>query len=134
MPQSARLSEGGWVQSLFGQCPNRPGIFLSGASLTTLGLVSTARSSLRTGAPLQVDWQPIFKLLTYFFNFTFLISCYGLRSKQKCLYSTVTFTIFHFTFEAAGVRMTDTFLHFTLDSSVNSIRRDAPFNENRRQV
>ena len=34
MPQSARLSEGGGVQSLFGQCPNRPGIFLSGASLT----------------------------------------------------------------------------------------------------
>ena len=34
VPQSARLSEGGGVQSLFGQCPNRPGIFLSGASLT----------------------------------------------------------------------------------------------------
>ena len=35
MPQSARLSEGGeGVQSLFGQCPNRPVIFLSGASLS----------------------------------------------------------------------------------------------------
>ena len=33
VPQSARLSEGGGVQSLFGQYPNRPGIFLSGASL-----------------------------------------------------------------------------------------------------
>ena len=36
MPQSARLSEGGGGQSLFGQCPNRPGIFLSGASLIHL--------------------------------------------------------------------------------------------------
>ena len=34
VPQSARLSEGGGGQSLFGQCPNRPGIFLTGASLT----------------------------------------------------------------------------------------------------
>ena len=33
VPQSARLSEGGGVQSLFGQCPNRPSIFLTGASL-----------------------------------------------------------------------------------------------------
>ena len=35
MPHSARLSEGGGVQSLFGQCPNRPCVFLSGASLKT---------------------------------------------------------------------------------------------------
>ena len=33
MPQSARLSEGGGVQSLFGQCPNRPDLFQTGASL-----------------------------------------------------------------------------------------------------
>ena len=37
MPQSARLSEGGGVQSLYGQCPNRPGIFQTGASLKALG-------------------------------------------------------------------------------------------------
>ena len=43
MPQSARLSEGGGVQSLFGQCPNRPGIFLSGASLSS----SDSRDSSR---------------------------------------------------------------------------------------
>ena len=38
MPQSARLSEGGGegVQSLFGQCPNRRGIFLTGASPTDI--------------------------------------------------------------------------------------------------
>ena len=36
MPQSARLSEGGEVRSLFGQCPNRPCNFFSGASLTFL--------------------------------------------------------------------------------------------------
>ena len=33
VPQSARLSEGGGVQSLFGQCPNRPGIFQTGLPL-----------------------------------------------------------------------------------------------------
>ena len=33
MPQSALLSEGGGGQSLFGQCPNRPGILLIGPSL-----------------------------------------------------------------------------------------------------
>ena len=38
MPQSARLSEGGGGggQSLFGQCPNRPCVFFSGASLSGL--------------------------------------------------------------------------------------------------
>ena len=40
MPQSARLSEGRGVQSLFGQCPNRPCGFFSGASLIYI-LVST---------------------------------------------------------------------------------------------
>ena len=34
VPQSARLSEGGGVRSLFGQCPNRPDLFQTGASLT----------------------------------------------------------------------------------------------------
>ena len=34
MTHSARLIEGGGVQSLFGQCPNRPCVFLSGASLS----------------------------------------------------------------------------------------------------
>ena len=33
VPQSARLSEGGGVRSLFGQCPNRPDLFQTGASL-----------------------------------------------------------------------------------------------------
>ena len=33
MPQSARLSAGGGVQSLFGQCPNRGDANFSGASL-----------------------------------------------------------------------------------------------------
>ena len=33
MPQSARLSAGGGVQLLFGQCPNRGGDKLKGASL-----------------------------------------------------------------------------------------------------
>ena len=33
VPQSARLSEGGGGGQ-FGQCPNRPGIFRSGASLS----------------------------------------------------------------------------------------------------
>ena len=36
VPQSARLSEGVGVQSLFGQCPNRPCVFFSGASLRDL--------------------------------------------------------------------------------------------------
>ena len=34
VPQSARLSEGRGVRSLFGQCPNRPSVFFSGASLS----------------------------------------------------------------------------------------------------
>ena len=33
-PQSARLSAGRGVQSLFGQCPNSFGIFFGGASLS----------------------------------------------------------------------------------------------------
>ena len=33
MPQSARLSAGGWVQWLFGQCPNELLYFYGGASL-----------------------------------------------------------------------------------------------------
>ena len=33
VPQSARLSAGGGVQSLFGQCPNRVRANLTGASL-----------------------------------------------------------------------------------------------------
>ena len=33
VPQSARLSAGRGVQSLFGQCPNRFGMFFGGASL-----------------------------------------------------------------------------------------------------
>ena len=35
VPQSARLSAGGEVQSLFGQCPNRGDAKFKGASLTT---------------------------------------------------------------------------------------------------
>ena len=34
MPQSARLSAGGGVQLLFGQCPNRGDANFKGASLT----------------------------------------------------------------------------------------------------
>ena len=34
MPQSARLSAGRGLQSLFGQCPNRSGANFKGASLT----------------------------------------------------------------------------------------------------
>ena len=34
MPQSARLSAGGGVQKLKGQCPNAPRVNLRGASLT----------------------------------------------------------------------------------------------------
>ena len=33
MPQSARMTEGGGVQSLFGQCPFEPGDIFGGASL-----------------------------------------------------------------------------------------------------
>ena len=36
VPQSARLSAGGGVQKLKGQCPNAPRVNLSGASLTGL--------------------------------------------------------------------------------------------------
>ena len=39
MPQSARLSAGGGVQSQFGQCPNKRGTFFVGASLRTFGHV-----------------------------------------------------------------------------------------------
>ena len=36
MPQSARLAEGGGVQSLFGQCPFEPGDKFRDASLSEL--------------------------------------------------------------------------------------------------
>ena len=38
VPQSARLSAGGGMQKLKGQCPNAPCVNLSGASLTALAL------------------------------------------------------------------------------------------------
>ena len=39
VPQSARLSAGGGVQKLKGQCPNAPSMNLRGASLTAVKLV-----------------------------------------------------------------------------------------------
>ena len=38
MPQSARLSAGGGVQWLFGQCPNEQRFFYGGASLSMSGM------------------------------------------------------------------------------------------------
>ena len=40
VPQSARLSAGGGVQKLKGQCPNAPSMNLRGASLTPKDVVS----------------------------------------------------------------------------------------------
>ena len=40
VPQSARLSAGGGVQKLKGQCPNAPRVNLRGASLTVFSLSS----------------------------------------------------------------------------------------------
>ena len=44
MPQSARLSAGGGVQWLFGQCPNEQRFFYSGASLIHLNQLNTSSS------------------------------------------------------------------------------------------
>ena len=46
VPQSARLSEGRGVQSLSGQCPNRPCNFLSGASLRYKAHCSRAKHTV----------------------------------------------------------------------------------------
>ena len=56
VPQSARLSEGGGVQSLFGQCPNRPGIFLTGASLSCWGLFVTWTDTRRDNSILGLGF------------------------------------------------------------------------------
>ena len=54
VPQSARLSEGGGGQSLFGQCPNRPDIFQTGASLSVGSYIDqSALNKLLLGGNIQ---------------------------------------------------------------------------------
>ena len=47
VPQSARLSAGGGVQKLFGQCPNACSVNLSGASLSAEGMKDEVNQAQR---------------------------------------------------------------------------------------
>ena len=56
VPQGARLSEGGGVRSLFGQCPNRTCNFLSGASIRKAS-TSVSLSTCTSQVQAQVHWK-----------------------------------------------------------------------------
>ena len=83
VPQGARLSDGGAVRSLFGQCPNRPCNFLSGASLTK----KTGSCEEEWGRVFGFELNPVegiiftfdvFIFISTFSNFTFTFHIFTL--------------------------------------------------------